>query len=633
MLFWFGSFGLWKATFSGKKSMSGICGIYSPAHPALASRAILQKMLAAIGHRGPVARQWFFDPQAGVAVGHVFAPAFQAPNAEATPDWFEDAHHVVALDGVIFNDEEFLPRHASAPLHQNRNVGAVVEHLRQPAANFPEKLDGHFGLVVWDKTTRELWLGRDALGNKPLYYGHVADKQLVLFASELEGILVHPAVQRRLNREALTAYLTLGYVPAPLSIFENIHKVFPGEAIKINAVGRMRKHRYWHMPGFAPQPGELETFAAPLREHIIQAVAKQVGDGAARVGVFLSGGVDSTIVLAVLKRLGAVPERLTVTLGIHIDPSKKYLLEDFHWGHRVAVKFASKHYPILITKGHDPQPLLRRIWRQLDEPLLTPNVYAKYLLSAAVKQNGMNSCLSGSNVDMLFQRLSTQKVQALRAAVGSNRIEDLVLVNRNRLFSINTLAGILTEPLSEPHEAMRQIVRGYCRDVEGEEIGDVMNGAILRMQGAEKNLVAQDRVAMLHGVEMRHPFYEARLLDFVHRIPARFKGSESEDMKKAVLKCAFKDILPPEIAEREESGFPSYYWTNGEIEALKERLLSPAGLQRTGLLRPAAVRHILAADKASRVGELTSSRKKSAGNRTWALLVLQAWHELYLNQK
>ena len=605
--------------------MSGICGIYSPTHPALASRAILQRMLEAIGHRGPAARQCFFDPQAGVTLGHVFAPAFQAPNVKTTPDWFEDTHHVVALDGVIFNQDEFLPRHASASSYQNRNAGTIVEHLRQSPASFPEKLDGHFGLVVWDKITRELWLGRDALGNKPLYYAQVADKQLLIFASELKGILVHPTVQRRLNPEALTAYLTLGYIPAPLSIFENIHKIFPGEAIKIDTTGRMRKRRYWRMPSFMSgnERDKLEMFAAPLREHVIQAIAKQAGDGTSRVGVFLSGGVDSTIVLAVLKLLG-VPERLTVTLGIHIDPNKKHLLEDFHWGHRVAVKFASKHYPVLITKGRDPRPLLQQIWRQLDEPLLSPNIYAKYLLSEAVKQNGINSCLSGANADILFQRLSTKKLQALRTATGSDRLEDLVLLNRNRLFSINTLAEILNEPLSEPHEAMRQIVRGYCRDIDGEEISDLISGAILRMQGAEKSLAVQDRVACLNGVELRHPFYDTRLLNFVHRIPARFKGSESDEMKKAVLKYAFKDLLPPEIAARDEIGFPSYYWTNGEIETLKERLLSPVGLQRTGLLRPAAVRHILAADKVS--------RKRSAGKRTWALLVLQAWYELYLNQ-
>ncbi|RIK81253.1 hypothetical protein DCC62_02455 [candidate division KSB1 bacterium] len=106
-------------------------------------------------------------------------------------------------------------------------------------------------------------------------------------------------------------------------------------------------------------------------------------------------------------------------------------------------------------------------------------------------------------------------------------------------------------------------------------------------------------------------------------IPARFKGSESEDMLKAVLRLAFEDILPAEISEREPTGYPSYYWTQGEVEHLKQYLLSPGGLKRTGLLRPDTVQQILEADKAS--------KKKSAGKRTWGLLVLQAWYELYVN--
>ncbi|MDZ7291733.1 MAG: asparagine synthase-related protein [candidate division KSB1 bacterium] len=601
--------------------MSGICGIYSPSHPDLASREILNKMLDAIGHRGKAARRSFVDEKVGIAIGHVFAPAFLAAGEEAVPNWHEDEGYIATLDGAIFNANEFLSAH-SCLRPSDRDTGGAVEYLRQNPTNFPEKLDGHYSLAVWDKPARELWLVRDPLGVKPLYYCHFEDQGLLIFASELKGVLPHPIINRRLSREALTAYLTFGYVPAPLSIFEGIHKVFPGEASKFGANGQMIGRRHWYKMVFDSSAGEFEALAVQLRAHVIQTIAKHI-EGAEHLGVLLSGGLDSTILLGVLKMLG-IPKLETFTIGFHTHAQRAQLAEDLQWAEQVAQRFSTQHHPIIIAPDHDPHFLLPRIFRQLDEPMLTPNAYSKYFLLEAAQRNGINSCLSGSNGEYLFERDPQAEIQKDLEALGNDATaEDLVLSDLTKLFAFAEQKELLAEPIDEPRETMLRLIRHYQEGIEAEDLGDWIYGVPVRIKGAQKSIAAQDVAAVLNGVEIRHPFFDQHLLACTNRIPARFKGSESKSLERAIIKAAFRDILPEAILGRKKIGYPSYYWNHGEIEDLKQSLLSPAGLARTGLFQPRAVQKIIEADE--------KSNKKSAGKRTWGLLVLQAWFELYLN--
>jgi asparagine synthase (glutamine-hydrolysing) len=604
--------------------MSGICGIYCPTNPTLASRQLLNKMLETIGHRGKAGRSLFVDESTGIAIGHVFAPTFRPPGHEDISNWHEDDHFVATLDGAIFNDGDFFPAERRQ-YYKCLDAGVAIEHLRQNPSTFPEKLDGHFSLTVWDKAQCELWIMRDALGGKPLYYTHLAGQGMTIFASEVKGILAHPDINRRLNPHALTAYLTFGYIPAPLSIFDGIHKVFSGEVLKCDASGNIAQRQYWTMPPLNPQEGDLETFASQLRELMVQTVAKHV-DGARQIGVFLSGGLDSTIVLSALKILG-IPERHTFTLGFypHDEDVHDELWDDLHWAERAAQSFATRHHRIIIEKGHDPQIVLPRILRQYDEPILTPNAYSKYCLSEAAQQNGVNSCLSGSNAGFLFERYSRKKIRQICDAAGVGaRDEEIILFNRNKLFSFEEQAALLVAPVEESREMALQLLGRHLNGIEADDINDLFFVGKFVMQGSEKAIAVQDRTPVLNDVEVRHPFRDWQLACSANLIPSRFKGGESDGMAKAVLKHAFKDVLPKEIIDREKTGYPCYYWNHGEIDELKQRLLSPAGLERTGLFRPDAVQRILEADR--------TSAKKSAGKRTWGLLMVQAWYELYINR-
>jgi asparagine synthase (glutamine-hydrolysing) len=416
--------------------------------------------------------------------------------------------------------------------------------------------------------------------------------------------------------------LTFGYVPAPLSIFDGIHKVFPGTVLQTSVGGLITHRQYASVPHFAPQPGELETFAPQFREQVLQTIAKYV-KGVQRVGVFWGGGIDSTVLLGALKILG-IPERWTFTLGFRVDPTKPHLSDDLYWTERTAELLTTRHHPVVLDQGHNPLLLLPRILRQFDEPMLTPNAYSKFFLSEAAHRHGLNACVSGSAGEYLSQRLSPKKLRRMYKAIGKDAsVDDLLLFYRIKLFSFDEQQQLLIEPTENPREVVQYIHDRYRQGIEADDITDIVYGVSMRLEGPQKSITVQDRTSVLHGVEVRYPFLDAPLLSFANRIPARLKGSESDSMAKELFKQAFKDVLPEEIANRKKAGYPSYYWTQGEIDTLKNRLLSPAALERTGLFRPQVVQSILETDK--------TSAHKSAGRRTWGLLIMQAWFELYMN--
>jgi asparagine synthase (glutamine-hydrolysing) len=502
----------------------------------------------------------------------------------------------------------------------SRDVARAVETFRADGSRFPAGLEGPFSLALWSRGERTLYLAREALGTHPLYAAHDRARGLVVFASELKGVLAHPAIERRVDPRAITAYLSFGYVPAPLSMVAGVEKVFPGDVLRIGPEGGVTRRAFWSHPPFAARTDDLDALAAETREQVIHSVARHVS-GAQRLGVYLSGGVDSTLMLCALRLLG-VPERKTFTLGFHVDSGNPRYTEDLKWAAPVAELFGTSHHPVMIGVDDDPRRVLPRLLRHMDEPMVTPNVYAKYFLAEAARREGIDSCLSGSGCGMIFQRFSEEKLAKFRTRAGAGAsVEEIYLAARNGFVPCTEQAALL-ESTIDAQETALDIIRRYRAGVVSDDLSDVIHTTIVRFQGAEKSLAAQERGAVLNGVSLRHPFHDADLLRFANTVPARYKGSETRSMLKVVLKRAFEDVLPRDVAERPRIGPPSYYWSRGEVEPLMRTLLSPVGLRRTGLLRVDGVRRLLAEER--------SSGRKSAGKRAWGLLALQAWYELYI---
>jgi asparagine synthase (glutamine-hydrolysing) len=592
--------------------MSGICGIYSPRDPSLACGEHLDRMLAAIGHRG-TQRCRFVDPVAGIALGHVFAAEFCA-SADAAPHWYQDRRLVATLDGAVFGGGS-----SSIPA-ASRDVTRVAESFCAHPLDFPADLRGPFSLALWDRAERSLYLAREALGTRPLYAAHDRARRFVVFASELKGVLAHPGIDRTVDLRAVTAYLSFGYVPAPLSMIASVEKIFPGDVARIGPEGELKRRAFWRHPPFAIRTDDLDALAAETRKQVMGSVAAQI-DGARRVGVYLSGGVDSTLVLCALRLLG-IPQRKTFTLGVEAGAADLRHTEDLKWAAPVARSFATSHHPFMIGVDDDPRRVLPRLLQHMDEPMATTNVYAKYFLAEAARREGIDSCLTGSSCGMIFQRYSEEKLARFISRAGPRAsVEEIYLAARNRFVACSDQAALLA-PDIDAREVALDVIRRYRAGVESDDLSDVIHTTIVRFQGPEKSLAAQERGAVLNGVWLRHPFHDAELLRFANTIPARFKGSETRRLLKVVLKRAFEDVLPRDVAERPRIGPPSYYFSAGEVDPLVDRLLSPAGLSRTGLFRHDAARRLIEEER--------SSEKRTAGKRTWGLLALQAWYEIYI---
>ena len=577
--------------------MSGICGIYSPGDPSQATAAQLDGMLGAIAHRG-TARRSFVDEQLGIALGQMRSPRETAqPNVRG---WHEDEDAVISLDGVPFGVADSL--------------AAVV---RSSAANLGRR-GGHFAVAFWNKTSRELSILRDPLGTRPLYYWHSGSA--IVFASELKGILAHPAVERLVDHQGLTLCLTFGYVPAPRSMFEGVQKAFPGEMVAVDERGRLTSQTCWTMPGLEPSLAELSLLASDARERTLESCAKHVGD-AKCVGVFLSGGVDSTILVGVLKLLG-VPEIHTFTLGFrgrHADPR---MSEDLYWAEQVANRFGTTHHPVVIDVG-DGAAGLERTWRQFDEPILTPNAHSKQFLSQTARQHDVRLCLSALGAESAFSSTYGKKLATAEKHIGEGASEIEALVRRyQRIFSFHEQQELLVEPLADPRRLALDTMGRYNDDVEAEDVGDRMIVSAMRMMLAEKSVAIQDRSAAPNGVEVLHPFRDPDIMALGRTIPVSLKRGTVAGTAKWFLKKAFADVLPEKIMNRQVIGYPTYYWNRGELDAWKTSLLSHAALHGAGMFNEAAAQRLIDGDAAS--------TRKTAGRQTWAVLALQAWHAFHV---
>ena len=291
---------------------------------------------------------------------------------------------------------------------------------------------------------------------------------------------------------------------------------------------------------------------------------------------------------------------------------------------RAALEFQTHHRPIVFESGHDPTALLPRIWGQFDEPILSPNTYSKYFLSEAAADAGILGCLSGLGAEALAVRTPDKIMKKTRKHIGEDAsLREMLLYDQQHLFSPEEIGGLLVDSSIDPRAVGLEVVGRYRDAIDSDDEVDVFDGVTALNLDAEKSVAMQDRTGAMNGVEIRHPFRDASLFQLARTIPGRHKLGEDGEAK-AILKAAFRDVLPEFISRRPVIGYPSYYWDNGEVEALKRKLLSPEGLERTGLLRPDAVETILAADRVS--------TKKSRGKPTWGLLVLQAWYELHINE-
>jgi len=592
----------------------------------------------ALHHRGPDGHSLLLDAESGFGTERLRIVDLD-PRADQ-PFVSPNGRLRLACNGEIYNAPELRRRYRDYPFVSRSDVETILPLYLDRGLPGLADLDGMFGLALWDGVAEQLILARDRAGEKPLFYVRLGRE--VWFASEVQALLGVPRLSRELDEVALAQFLALGYVLEPRTLFSAIRRVEAGTFLCFGVDGREQAVRYWDPAKIAagsPDAGPVADAVPRLRSLLETAVGKQV-QADVPIGVFTSGGLDSSILAALTARtLGA--DRVHTYSARFTAAS----YDESAWSARVAARLGTRH--VEVDCG---EPALHEAWTavtdQLAEPLADPAILPVYLLARAARRE-VKVILSGEGADELFGGYPTYLGHRLapwllRLPVPLRR---LLSTGLHRLpasgrkvtieYLLKRFLAEIDRPWAERH--LCWFGTGLVRDREGWEragldallaaAGPDPAGALLldyRTYLRDGLLVKVDRATMLQSVEARAPYLDRDVTAFALALPIeeKIRGLTG----KRVLKRAARAWLPRAVVERRKRGLsvPVAGWINNGLGPEVDRLLAPERLRRQEIL------------DAGRIGQLLAEHRAGRANHArplWAALVLERWLERWLPER
>jgi asparagine synthase (glutamine-hydrolysing) len=609
-------------------------------------------MSSAITHRGPDDEGSVIRDGVGLAMRRL---EIIDPAGGHQPIHNEDETIWIVFNGEIYNYPD-LAAELSSKGHRSytrTDTEVVVHAYEEWGEACLQRLNGMFAFALWDSRKRRLLLARDRFGIKPLYYRLTEDR--LAFASEIKSLLADPEVPREIDLNALDQYLAMEYVPSPRSIFVGISKLPPGHCLTWDQeTGRERIARYWNVdlrPSEERGAGAGKTddeHAADLREVLRESVRRELISDVP-LGVFLSGGIDSSAIAAMMSEL--TPGNVSsFSIGFN-DPS----FDESAYARQVAKHLGTNHHE-LVLEAHMMSDLVPTIASGLDEPLGDASIIPTYLLSKFTRSH-VKVALGGDGGDELFAGYPT--VAAHRIAGYYNRLpgpvrrgliapivkrlpvslDNLSIDFRAKRFvsaadrevgsrhlawlgsfdegARGSLLSAEVRSQLSPDQAL-DIVAGHLAD---QDLSDPLNQVLyldMKLYLEGDILVKLDRASMLNSLEARVPMLNVELVEHVARLPLSLKLRRLRS--KFLLKHALRDVLPPDILHRKKKGFgiPVGKWIRGSLRDDFRDALDPGRIGSQGLLDPGAVSQLLDDHLAGR----RDNRKQ-----LWTLYMFERWHD------
>jgi asparagine synthase (glutamine-hydrolysing) len=629
--------------------MCGIVGIHSLGAPKPIDRSLLEAMKRVITHRGPDSDGFYEDPErVGLAIARL---AIIDVEGGDQPYCNEDQTIWAVFNGEIYNFRELrADLESRGHRFKSHTDGEVLVHAYEEfREDFVTRLRGMFAFSIWDAPNRRLLIARDRVGIKQLYYT-ICQGQL-LWGSELKCLLQHRAVERKMSASALNHFLTYLYVPAPLTMFDGIHELEAGHLLVAEG-GSLELRKYWELEYAIDEKLREEEAAEGLRAHLEEAVKlRLISD--VPLGGFLSGGIDSGAVVALMAKHSSEPVR-TFSIGYEGQGAS---FDEREYAREVAERYATRHHEFVVRP--DIVDLIPKLVRAFDQPFADSSAIPNWYLSKMTREH-VTVALSGLGGDELaagYERyrgvLLAEHVRkiprwirhgVLRPLVqwipegksGGHwsgrakrfvRALDLPFEDRYlELISAFNLAAreeLLTPEVSEQiHlDEPRDRFRDYGQLVKHLDPLHQALFADLKLYLPGDLLTLTDRMSMAHSLEVRVPYLDHELLEYAATIPARFKLRGME--RKYILKKAVADLLSPGILHRRKMGFsvPLTVWFRRELRPFLEDVLSEESILQSGVFEYGAVRRILDDHFARRV---------NYDNQIWGLLSFLLWQREYL---
>ena len=615
--------------------MCGIAGIYHLDGLKPVDRELLHSMTRLLAHRGPDGEGYYHDGPVGL--GHRRLSIIDLPGG-GQPLSNEDKTVWVVFNGEIYNFRE-LRADLESRGHRfstNSDTEVIVHLYEERGEDCVPAFAGMFAFAVWDARRKRLLLARDRLGKKPLYYAHRPGRAIT-FGSEIKAVVADPEVPRQLNLEALDRYLSLLYVPAPDTIFQDVKKLPAGHLLTADGDG-VNIREYWDLPIHEAPRRRVQDYSAELLALLTDAVrGRLISD--VPLGAFLSGGLDSSTVVALMAQAS---ERPVVTASVGFR-------EAWH-DERPSARVVAKRFGCDARESEitpDIQSLLPKLVWHFDEPYADSSAVPTYYVSGMARQH-VTVALSGDGGDELLAgyrrhfwdrwearaRWLAQPSAAVRAiaralpasARGRNLLTHLTLTpdeacarkHSAELFRKAEKHALYSDEMAALTAGFDPLAvhRAYYNR---HDISDPLNRSLyvdLKTYLADDILVKVDRMSMAHGLEVRAPFLDHRVVEFLAGLPSQLKLRRGTT--KFILRETMRPLLPPEVLSKRKHGFeaPISRWLRHELRESVEDILFSSRAQQRGIFDHRTVKQLWA-DHLAGVTD--------GGHRLWILLMLELW--------
>jgi asparagine synthase (glutamine-hydrolysing) len=630
--------------------MCGICGTMSFDPRRTVDRAVLEAMNDQIEHRGPDDEGYFVRPNVGMAMRRLSIIDVATGHQ---PISNEDGSITIVFNGEIYNYRDLRGElQARGHVFKTSSDTETVVHLYEDfGRDCVAHLRGMFAFAIWDDRRQRLFLARDRLGIKPLYIR--IDDSLLAFGSEIKALLAHPDVEAELERSCLPEYLAFGYLTGKQTMFRGIEKLPPGHIASVDAEGRLEVAQYWSPARIVPSGRRPRSYYVRGYRDMLEDCVRSHLMSEVPLGVFLSGGLDSSTIAALTRKMVDGPVE-TFSVGYDAPES------ELSYARIVADHLGTNHHEVTVGRRDFFDALPAMIWHE-DEPLAWPSSVALYFVARLARERvtvvltgeGSDETLGGYNryawstwnarLDRVYKRTTPAVLRRwVRTTIeGSGLLKDDLRRRLQHCFFGRDLSSwpdwyfeefyvavseadqarlLHPELRPGPGAALRGSL-GCWRAAGGDPLGRLLRTDISSY--LIELLMKQDQMSMAASVESRVPFLDHQLVEFALGIPTRHtvRGLSG----KRILKEAVTDLLPASIIHRRKMGFPTPIrsWLRGpELDRIENMLLSPESMERR-LFDKKALAELIAEHR---------SRLHDHTDRIWRLLNLELWCRVFLDR-
>ena len=630
--------------------MCGITGIFAFNLVGKFNKIHVTAATMSLDKRGPDYQDIYLDDR--VALGHRRLSIIDTSEAGNQPMWDESGRYGIVFNGEIFNFRELQAdlKSSGTNFRSHCDTEVLLKLYIRHKEQCLEKLNGFFSFCIYDKVEQTLFLARDRYGIKPLLYTFDEDK--FIFASEMKAMACY-GLEKEIDFTSLYTYFQLNYIPAPFTIFSNVRKLLPGHYLMVSAQ-HLEDHTYYTLPMVAAAKQATDYVTAQERlKHLLDKAVQRRLIADVPLGAFLSGGVDSSIVTALASR--HKPDLHTFSIGFRDEK----FFDETYYATLVARHCGTNHTVFSLTND-DLYNHLQSILDYLDEPFADSSAIAVYILSRETRKHA-TVALSGDGADELLAGYN--KHEALRRSLHPGTREKMVTAleplwkalpqsrnsrTSNKIRQLARFAGGMKRTLPERYwqwagfaaepEVMKlftstsreKIVQAEYERRKGALLSPITPGGgfndILHTDIgvvlANDMLPKVDLMSMANGLEVRLPFLDFEVVNFVTTLPEDFKINAR--MRKRILQDAFRDILPPEVYNRPKKGFevPLLKWFRKELKStIIDDLLGSTLIRDQGIFDPKEIEILKK--------RLFSANPGDIHARIWALIVFQNWWKKY----